>query len=53
VRGDDKLDAHRLGLWLRGKKRQVIHGLRLMPEGESAAGVRWRLEPISKKGAQP
>jgi hypothetical protein len=45
VRGSElKLDVRRLGNWVRDKRRQVIHGLRLMPVGESAGGMRWRLE---------
>jgi hypothetical protein len=48
VRGSDsKIDVRRLGIWLRSKKRLVIGGLRLMPEGESQAGMRWRLERAS------
>jgi hypothetical protein len=34
------IDTARLGYWLRGKKRQVIRGMRLLPEGEGKAGVR-------------
>ena len=33
-----------LGYWLRDKKRRVIRGMRLLHDGESKAGVRWRLE---------
>lgn len=42
--GDHSIDARRLGYWLRGVKRKVINGRRLVPEGHSHAGARWRLE---------
>lgn len=45
------IDTARLGYWLRGKKRQVIRGMRLLPEGEGKAGVRWRLERAQAAGA--
>jgi hypothetical protein len=44
------IDTARLGYWLRGKKRQVIRGMRLLPEGEGKAGVRWRLERAQAAG---
>jgi hypothetical protein len=48
--GESKVNTARLAYWLRGKKRQVIHGFRLMPEGESQAGMRWRLERAGSTG---
>ena len=45
--GDTKIDARRLGEWLRGKKRQVLRGLRLVPHGVTDGVARWRLEKVS------
>ncbi len=45
VRGStDRVDARRLGTWMRRKKLQVVRGLRFVQDGESGAGMRWRLE---------
>jgi hypothetical protein len=44
--GGSLLDPRRLGEWLRSKKRMVVNGYRLMPVGESSAGVRWSLERV-------
>ncbi|MFZ0693042.1 MAG: hypothetical protein WAN51_02640, partial [Alphaproteobacteria bacterium] len=40
VRGvESKIDARRLTYWMRSVKRQVIRGLRFMPEGEAHGGT--------------
>ena len=49
--GDHSVDTYRLAMWLRRMKRQVINGMRLVPEGKSHAGVRWRLERAQKGAA--
>jgi hypothetical protein len=48
--GEHRVDARRLGYWMRRMKRQVIRGRRLVPEGESHSGLRWRLE-VAQRGA--
>jgi len=51
VHSDAKIDGRRLGRWMRDKKRQVIRGLRLMPEGETGGMARWRLEKATGRAS--